>query len=149
MNIAPVTGKTMESCVQTYDSRLEKLADCNHMKVLVFGENLMEDTGRYADVLSYLKQTGLFPRNIYVCVAEDPLALFETEEDLPQDLGSYLEQYLQNQESAGSGKLFKLGRLLDEKENHILPYLETEDHIIFWKNMYRVPDDRFLYKQEK
>ena len=32
-------------------------------------------------VLSYLKQTGLFPRNIYVCVAEDPLALFETEED--------------------------------------------------------------------
>lgn len=100
-----------------------------------------------------LKQTGLFPRNIYVCVAEDPLALFETEEDLPQDLGSYLEQYLQNQESAGSGKLFKLGRLLDEKENHILqimlPYLETEDHIIFWKTMYRVPDDRFLYKQEK
>ena len=91
VNIAPVTGKTMESCVQTYDSRLEKLADCNHMKVLVFGENLMEDTGRYADVLSYLKQTGLFPRNIYVCVAEDPLALFETEEDLPQDLGSYLE----------------------------------------------------------
>lgn len=153
MNIAPVTGKTMESCVQTYDSGLEKLADCNHMKVLVFGENLMEDTGRYADVLSYLKQTGLFPRNIYVCVAEDPLALFETEEDLPQDLGSYLEQYLQNQESAGSGKLFKLGRLLDEKENHILqimlPYLETEDHIIFWKTMYRVPDDRFLYKQEK
>ena len=60
VNIAPVTGKTMESCVQTYDSRLEKLADCNHMKVLVFGENLMEDTGRYADVLSYLKQTGLF-----------------------------------------------------------------------------------------
>ena len=41
VNIAPVTGKTMESCVQTYDSRLEKLADCNHMKVLVFGENLM------------------------------------------------------------------------------------------------------------
>lgn len=153
VNIAPVTGKTMESCVRIYDSRLEKLADCNHMKVLVFGENLMEDTGRYADVLSYLKQTGLFPRNIYVCVAEDPLALFETEEDLPQDLGSYLEQYLQNQESAGSGKLFKLGRLLDEKENHILqimlPYLETEDHIIFWKTMYRVPDDRFLYKQEK
>ena len=151
VNIAPVTGKTMESCVQTYDSRLEKLADCNHMKVLVFGENLMEDTGRYADVLSYLKQTGLFPRNIYVCVAEDPLALFETEEDLPQDLGSYLEQYLQNQESAGSGKLFKLGRLLDEKENLqiMLPYLETEDHIIFWKTMYRVPDDRFLYKQEK
>lgn len=23
VNIAPVTGKTMESCVQTYDSRLE------------------------------------------------------------------------------------------------------------------------------
>lgn len=152
VNIAPVTGKTMESCVQTYDSRLEKLADCNHMKVLVFGENLMEDTGRYADVLSYLKQTGLFPRNIYVCVAEDPLALFETEEDLPQDLGSYLEQYLQNQESAGSGKLFKLGRLLDEKENHILqimlPYLETEDHIIFWKTMYRVPDDRFCINRK-
>ncbi len=38
VNIAPVTGKTMESCVQTHDSRLEKLADCNHMKVLVFGK---------------------------------------------------------------------------------------------------------------
>lgn len=153
VNIAPVTGKTMESCVQTYDSRLEKMADCNHMKVLVFGENLMEDTGRYADVLSYLKQTELFPRNTYVCVTKDPLALCGTEEGLPQDLGSYLEQYLQNQESTGQRKLIHLGRLLDEKENHILqitlPYLETEDHTICWKTMYRMPDDSFLYKQGK
>ena len=153
VNIAPAQGKTLERCVKMYNDRLEKLADCNHMKVLVFGENLMQDTRQYADALSYLKQTELFPRNTYVCVTKDPLALFETEQYLAQDLGSYLEQYLQNQESAGQRKLCNLGRLLDEQENHMLqitlPYLETDDGTICWKRMYRVPDNSFLYKQGK
>ncbi len=132
----------------------KKLADCNHMKVLVFGG---KSDGGYRTVCgcSFLSETNrTFPKkHLCVCVAEDPLALFETEEDLPQDLGRYLEQYLQNQESAGSGKLFKLGRLLDEKEKpYPADYAAISGnrrpyHLL--KTMYRVPDDRFLYKQEK
>ena len=147
----------MESCVQTYDSRLENCRLYIHMEsACLRGKSDGGYLGTwYADVLSYLKQTGLFPRNIYVCVAEDPLALFETEEDLPQDLGSYLEQYLQNQESAGSGTLFKLGRLAgSEKENHILDTTVisgTEGYILLLDKPAppSVILPRRLYKQEK
>lgn len=153
VNIALAQGKTLKQCVQIYNDRLEKFADCNHMKVLIFGESLMKNPKQYTEVLSYLKQTELFPRNTYVCVTKEPQALLETQKDLPQDLGSYLEQYLQNQEVKEQRKLFPLGRLLDEQENHILqitlPYLEIEDDTICWNTMYRVPDGSFLYKQGK
>ena len=136
VNIAPVTGKTMESCVQTYDSRLEKMADCNHMKVFVIGESLLQDRARLGETLDYLRESEVFPRNSYVCVTGDIEALLGLADSLPEDEGSYLETFLQHHEPDHEIELTNLGTLLDEQINKRLdlelPYISVENDTIAW-----------------
>ncbi len=134
---APMSaGNDFAESVRDFEQEMNKLADCNHMKVLVLGENLMREKELYEDMLSYLKETELFPRNTYVCVVKDVRELFDIEENLPEDLGTYLESYLQNHESNRQLTRMNLGKLLDEKENQkeivLLPYLEMEDGAVLW-----------------
>ena len=140
VNAGTTTGETLSECVDACNGRLEKLADCNHMKVLVLGEQLMQDKAQYEACLTYLKETELFPRNTYVCVTKDPQALVETEDALPEDLGSYLEEFLQNHESDWQIRQFHLGKLLDEQENQmlgvVLPYIAVQDGVITWTKNY-------------
>ena len=142
VNAAVTMGTSLRSCVQQYDEQLEKRTDCNHMKVLVLGETLIENKESYEKVLSYLKQTELFPRNTYVCVTPDPDLLFALEDTLSCDLGSYLEEFLQNHESDRQIRLWNVGRLLDEQENHLLtvslPYIEVKDNSILWTKQFFV-----------
>lgn len=136
VNAGATTANTLADCVDAYNAQLEKLADCNHMKVLVLGERLMRDQMQYEACLTYLKETELFPRNTYVCVTKEPEALFESEDALPEDLGSYLEEFLQNHEKDWQIGQFHLGKLLDEQENKtlqiVLPYIEVRDGGITW-----------------
>ena len=70
-----------------------------------------------------------------MCVVDDAEELLELEKHLPQDLGTYLEEYLKNHE-AQKNKLLTLGDLLNEKENQMmilyLPYLEADDNYVKW-----------------
>lgn len=139
---APITREiSFAKSVEAYDRELSKLADCNHLKVLVLGENLM-DQPQYEEMLAYLKETELFPRNTYVCVTKDVSALFEIEEKLPEDVGTYLETYLQNHEQEQQIRLLNLGKLIDEQENKseklALPYIAIEDEAIIWDGYYYI-----------
>lgn len=142
VNAAVTTGTNLRSCVQQYNDQLEKRTDCNHMKVLVLGETLVQNQDAYEKVLAYLKQTELFPRNTYVCVTPEPDLLFALEDTLSCDLGSYLEAFLQNHESDRQIRLWNVGRLLDEQENHLLtvslPYIEVKDNSILWTRQFFV-----------
>ena len=70
----------------------------------------------------------------------DPSRLLEIEKDLPEDLGSYLELFLQNHESDRQITLLNLGRLLDEQENQRLelklPYLSVKNGTVVWEKNY-------------
>lgn len=142
VNAAKTTGDSFASCVRLYEEELSRKTDCNHLKVLVIGKDLLENQKQYDAMLSYLKDTELYPRNTYVCVTEDVDALLECEADLPEDMGTYLESYLQNHESDRQVALFNIGKLIDEKENRMkavsLPYLEVEDGVILWENCYKL-----------
>lgn len=143
VNANPVAGETLRDCMQAYGQQLEKLADCSHMKVLVLGKRLIDDPEKYGETLRYLKETECFPRNTYVCAADDPAALCAVEGELSSDIGSYLEQFLQNHESDRQIALENLGRLLDEQENHKLslriPYLQLRGGAIVWDENAAVP----------
>ena len=121
---------------------LDKKADCNHMKVFVLSSTFLKQEGVYENMIEYLQQQELFPRNTYVCVTNDVTALFDTEEALPTDLGSYLEEYLKNHEKEHDSELINLGTLMDESENHVktleLPLLTVEEGAILWKENYRI-----------
>ena len=60
---------------------------------------------------------------------------------LPQEVGTYLEEYLKNHEEK-KPKLLSLGNLMDEEMNkdRILyaPYLETEDSYVIWNGYYEI-----------
>ena len=86
-------------------------------------------------MLAYLAKTERFPRNTYVCVVNDIEDLFELEEHISQDLGTYLEEYITKHEEEKS-HILTLGDLLDERENQTLilylPYLEVEENYVEW-----------------
>lgn len=126
---------------EKYESRLNKQTDYNHLKVIVFEEAFMEQMPLYEEMLDYLAETEEYPRNTYVCAVDDVEDLLEIEEGLPQELGSYLEEYLNMHESRNDD-MITLGDLIDEKENKkmvlYLPYLEVEDAYVQWKGYYAV-----------
>jgi hypothetical protein len=103
------------------------------MKVLVLGTALI-NSDQYETTLNYLRQTELFPRNTLVCMNDDPSLLYEIEDDLPEDLGTYLESYLQKQSEDLDFDIPDLGALLDAQTNGnpqpALPYIAVEEGAI-------------------
>lgn len=135
LQVTTVSGKNFEESKASYEEDLNKIADYNHLKVIVMGVNLVSNQEAYRQMLDYLAQTEEFPRNTYVCVVEDTEALLKIDAELPQDLGTYLEEYLNNHEK-DKKRMLTLGDLLDEKENQLLvlcaPYLIPEATYVRW-----------------
>ncbi len=126
---------------EEYESHLNKVADYNHLKVLVLEDDLLEEEKDYNEMLEILAETEEFPRNTYVCAVEDLEALLEMDKNLPQELGTYLEEYLNNQETSVE-EIVTLGDLIDQKENQLMelsiPYLFTEENYVKWGGYYRL-----------
>lgn len=136
IEVSMASGTDFEACKSEYESRLNKEPDYNHLKVLVLEDDLVESKTGYEDMLGYLIETEEFPRNTYVCIVDDIEDLLEMEAKLSQDLGTYLEEYLENHEEK-KDRLLTLGDLMDELANQemvlYLPYLEAEENYIEWK----------------
>ena len=130
-----VKKSSFEKCITEYENRLSKQADYNHLKVFVLEEEIIKEKDAYDEMLGYLTKTERFPRNTYVCVVNDIEDLFELEEHISQDLGTYLEEYITKHEE-GKSHILTLGDLLDERENQTLilylPYLEVEENYVEW-----------------
>lgn len=141
VNVPMTVGKSFSESLSAYEAQMNKKADCNHLKVLVLGKSFIEE-GAYDKMLSDLEKTELFPRNTYVCVTDDIAALFETEPDLPENLGTYLELFLQDHESDEEIKLTDLGKLLDENENRKtaveIPCIRVEDGAIVMDGVFTI-----------
>ena len=140
-NVSVVKKKNFKDSKRKYESRINKLVDYNHLKVIVLEEDFMEQVNLYEEMIDYLAKTEEFPRNTYVCVVEDVEELMEIEKDLPQELGTYLEEYLNKNENI-KGEILTLGDLMNEKENKkmvlYIPYLEVEDSYVEWEGYYVV-----------
>lgn len=134
VNVPQMAGDSFVDCLLAYEGAMSRKADCSHLKVLVLGKRLVADKELFYEMLDTLKEQELFPRNTYVCVTEDVSALLGTEEQLPQDLGTYLELFLQNHESDRQIRRENLGTLLDEHTNRKkaveLPNLQVEQDAI-------------------
>lgn len=139
--VPEVSEKDFQKSKTVYEGHLNKTVDYNHLKVIILEEDLLEQVDAYNQVLKYLVKTEEFPRNTYVCAAEDIEDFMETEEKLPQELGTYLEEYI-NHHEAKKKHIVTLGDLLDEKENQKraldIPYLDAEDAYIEWKGYYTI-----------
>lgn len=140
VNAAMSSGANFAEALHEYEGQLSKAADCNHMKVLVIGQQFVEDEAYFTEMLSYLREKELYPRNTYVCFTDTADDLYAIEENLPEDLGSYIEAYLQNHESEKQIRLLNLGILLDEQLNQRqvlqFPYLTVQNQAMVWESNY-------------
>ena len=140
VSAAMSSGANFAEALHVYEGQLNKVVDCNHMKVLVIGQRFVEDEAHFTEMLSYLREKELYPRNTYVCFTDTADDLYEIEENLPEDLGSYIEAYLQNHESEKQIHLLNLGILLDEQLNQRqvlqFPYLTVQNQAIVWESNY-------------
>ncbi len=130
-----VKEKSFEKSLEEYEGHLNKQVDYNHLKVFVIEAELIQEKEKFHQMLDYLAKTERFPRNTYVCAVDDMEELFELEKKLSQDLGTYMEEYINKQEET-STHILTLGDLLDEKENQTMilymPYIEIEDKYMEW-----------------
>lgn len=121
-----------------YEKSLNKVSDYNHLKVILLSERFLENTEQYNAMLSMLKSKETFPRNVYVCKTDNIEAMLELEKNLSVDLGTYIEELLENHEYGKDRDLPTIGNLIDEKENQLrmieLPYLSVENETIYWKS---------------
>ena len=136
----PMTEEAdFEKSKTKYESNLNKIADYNHLKILVLEEEFIEQKVLFENMLTDLAQTEEYPRNTYVCIVDDIEDLLEMEEKLPQELGAYLEEYINNHKMI-KDSVITLGDLIDEKENKKLilqiPYFDTEDKYVEWNGYY-------------
>ena len=140
VNAAMSSGANFAEALHEYEGQLSKAADCNHMKVLVIGQQFAEDEAHFTEMLSYLREKELYPRNTYVCFTDTADDLYAIEENLPEDLGSYIEAYLQNHESEKQIRLLNLGILLDEQLNQRqvlqFPHLTVQNQAMVWESNY-------------
>ena len=139
ITISTAEADDFEQSIKKYESHSNKQLDYNHLKVFVIEKDLIEEQTAYKQMLDYLAENERFPRNTYVCVVDDIEDLFELEKNISQDLGTYLEEYINKHEERKS-HILTLGDILDEKENQSLilymPYLEIEDDYMEWKGYY-------------
>lgn len=141
IQVAQVYGDTFAKAKEKYEGHLNKIADYNHLKVMVFEEELLENVLVYNEILEYMAQTEEYPRNTYVCVVDDIEELMEIDKNLPQELGTYLEEFLTHQD-AENAALVTLGDMIDERQNQAeilyVPYLEAEENYVEWGGYYAI-----------
>ena len=128
-----------------YDPAPEnKVLDYNHVKVMVFEEEFLENPSLYEGLLEQIKEEQNFPRNAYVCVTEDADKLVAAGNLMAEDPGTYVEELLENDKVMDAENLPTIGKLVDDTENRMmtweLAYLAVEKERIVWDGMYKLPN---------
>lgn len=110
-----------------------KEMDYNHLKVMVLGQELLEDEEAVEELLGILAANPKIPRNTYVVVAENPSEILELNETLQEkeSAGTYLEELLEGNASMKETAYPTLGKLYQERENRqetlFLPFLASQN----------------------
>ena len=108
-----------------------KIIDYNHLKVILIEKDFLEDKAAVNEMLTMLKKEHQLPQNTYVFVTEDCDALTATEKNLSLDLGTYLEQMIENGTGIKQNAYPTIGMLYQEQENHLetlfIPYVTVSE----------------------
>lgn len=123
-----------------YENGLNKVVDYNHLKIILLGTQMLENTEQMSEMLEVLEKEENFPRNTYVCVTDKVSEMLKLQESLPSNLGTYLEELLENNEYVDANGLPTLGNLFEEKVNHLetlyLPFFSVEEELPVQEGFY-------------
>lgn len=108
----PEYADDIKTAVDSFEDRLSQKADTNHLKVILIGKTLRKDKAAYSDFMEYCKTSKKFPRNTYVCIADDINDIF-------YNMGDYYEQKINKENHEDGEPIITLGTLLDDYTNEI------------------------------
>ena len=108
----PEYADDIKTAVDSFEDRLSQKADTNHLKVILIGKTLRNDKAAYSDFMEYCKTSKKFPRNTYVCIADDINDIFD-------NMGDYYEQKINKKNHEDGEPIITLGTLLDDYTNEI------------------------------
>ena len=108
----PEYADDIKTAVDSFEERLSQKADTNHLKVILIGKTLRNDKAAYASFMEYCKTSKKFPRNTYVCIADDINDIFD-------NMGDYYEQKMNKENHEDGEPIITLGTLLDDYTNEI------------------------------
>lgn len=108
----PEYAEDIKTAVDSFEERLSQKADTNHLKVILIGKTLRNDKAAYASFMEYCKTSKKFPRNTYVCIADDINEIFD-------NMGDYYEQKMNKENHEDGEPIITLGTLLDDYTNEI------------------------------
>lgn len=108
----PEYADDIKTAVDSFEDRLSQKADTNHLKVILIGKTLRKDKAAYSDFMEYCKTSKKFPRNTYVCIADDINDIFD-------NMGDYYEQKINKENHEDGEPIITLGTLLDDYTNEI------------------------------
>lgn len=108
----PEYADDIKTAVDSFEERLSQKADTNHLKVILIGKTLRNDKAAYASFMEYCKTSKKFPRNTYVCIADDINDIFD-------NMGDYYEQKINKENHEDGEPIITLGTLLDDYTNEI------------------------------
>ena len=108
----PEYADDIKTAVDSFEERLSQKADTNHLKVILIGKTLRNDKAAYASFMEYCKTSKKFPRNTYVCIADDINDIFD-------NMGDYYEQKMNKENREDGEPIITLGTLLDDYTNEI------------------------------
>jgi hypothetical protein len=129
-----------EEAFWEYEQKLEKMADDNHLKVILLSTSFIKNETEFDRMLAFFGEQESFPRNTYVCVTPDISGVLQAGEYLSADLGSYIEQLLESHTRGSEEELVTIGELMDNRKNRLkdfsIPYLEVEQSTVVWSDVY-------------
>lgn len=108
----PEYADDIKTAVDSFEERLSQKADTNHLKVILIGKTLRNDKAAYASFMEYCKTSKKFPRNTYVCIADDINDIFD-------NMCDYYEQKINKENHEDGEPIITLGTLLDDYTNEI------------------------------
>lgn len=108
----PEYADDIKTAVDRFEERLSQKADTNHLKVILIGKTLRNNKAAYSDFMEYCKTSKKFPRNTYVCIADDINDIFD-------NMGDYYEQKMNKENHEDGEPIITLGTLLDDYTNEI------------------------------
>lgn len=107
----PEYADDIKTAVDSFEDRLSQKADTNHLKVILIGKTLRK-IKQLIQISWNIARHQKFPRNTYVCIADDINDIFD-------NMGDYYEQKINKENHEDGEPIITLGTLLDDYTNEI------------------------------
>ncbi|MGN0484400.1 MAG: GerAB/ArcD/ProY family transporter [Lachnospiraceae bacterium] len=128
-----VTALDLSEAVSMYERDTDQSLDCNHVKALVFTENVFQNKEEWTQILRELWHTELLARNVPVFLTKDAERYLQASEQTDTSAGEYLEGLVQNQTQRKNKGIVTLGTLFmqmySQNETIFIPKLTVQKKV--------------------